>query len=430
MAVLPHVFALLAGGTQPAAYFDDNFNAVRNVTPSAQTTTYTTVVGDHLKPIHVTGNTQINLGDASTMVAGALGYETVIINVGTGVVTVALGNATNALNGIANGTLVLPPRSSVCLGVNGTSDGYEVLWASKPYRQAANVASASTLNLDAAADGDYVHVTGVATITAITLQKGEEKTVVFDGALTLTNGASLILPTGANIGTAAGDTAIFRGEASGVVRCTMYQTVTTTAFTTGDVKLTLKTVADTGWVLMNDGTIGDASSGGTTRANADTSPLFTLLWNNTADADCAVSGGRGASAAADFAAHKTIALPKALGRALACYGSGSGLTARALAHILGEETHTLTAGETGTPVHNHTATTSSSFVVSSSGAASSTGLAGNSNTDAFQPNLGGIASAGSQTVTSSTTVNNATGASGSPHNNMQPTVFLNVMVKL
>ena len=391
MSVLPHVFALLSGGTQPASYFDDNFNALRNVTASSQTTTYTTVVGDHLKPIHVTGNTQINLGDASSMVSGALGYQPVIINVGTGVVTIALATATNKLNGITNGTLVLPPRSSVCLGVNTTSDGYEVLEASKPYRQGANVASSSTLNLDAAADGDYLHVTGTATITAITLQNGEEKSVVFDGSLTLTNSASLVLPGGSNIGTAAGDCAIFRGEASGVVRCTMYQTAVASAFTTGDVKLTLKTAADTGWVLMNDTTIGDASSGATGRANADTSALFTLLWNNTVDADCAVSTGRGGSAAADFAAHKTIALPKTLGRALAVYGAGSGLTSRALAHIVGEETHLLTNAELPT---------------------GSMGTWNGANNDVAAGTAG--SKVGGNTA----------------HNNMQPTVFLNVMIKL
>ena len=42
-----------------------------------------------------------------------------------------------------------------------------------------------------------------------------------------------------------------------------------TAFTTGDVKQTFKTIADPGWVMMNDGSIGDGSSGATTRANPD-----------------------------------------------------------------------------------------------------------------------------------------------------------------
>lgn len=87
--------------------------------------------------------------------------------------------------------------------------------------QGSDVASASTINLNTLI-GDYCHITGTTTITAITLTKGREITVVFDGALTLTNGASLILPPGENITTVANDTAVFRGEASGVVRCVSY----------------------------------------------------------------------------------------------------------------------------------------------------------------------------------------------------------------
>ena len=94
-------------------------------------------------------------------------------------------------------------------------------------------------------------------------------------------------------------------------------------FTTGDAKLTLKTVADTGFVLMNDLSIGDATSGATGRANADTSALYTLIWTNIVDQWAPVVGGRGGSAAADFAAHKALVLPKTLGRALAGYGVGT-----------------------------------------------------------------------------------------------------------
>lgn len=85
----------------------------------------------------------------------------------------------------------------------------------------ADVASAGTINLDTAT-GDVVDVTGTTTITAITLSNGIERTVRFTGALTLTNGASLVLPSGANITTAAGDFAIFRGYASSAVRCVGY----------------------------------------------------------------------------------------------------------------------------------------------------------------------------------------------------------------
>lgn len=82
----------------------------------------------------------------------------------------------------------------------------------------ADIASSATLNLDAAT-GDIVDVTGTTTVTAVTLADGKEQKVRFTGALTLTYGASLVLPSGANITTAAGDYAIFRGYAAGVVRC-------------------------------------------------------------------------------------------------------------------------------------------------------------------------------------------------------------------
>lgn len=85
----------------------------------------------------------------------------------------------------------------------------------------ADVASAGTIDLDAAT-GNLVDVTGTSTITAITLANGRERTVRFTGALTLTHGASLVLPSGANITTAAGDFAVFRGYAAGVVRCVNY----------------------------------------------------------------------------------------------------------------------------------------------------------------------------------------------------------------
>lgn len=64
----------------------------------------------------------------------------------------------------------------------------------------------------------------------------------------------------------------------------------------------------TGWVRMNGRTIGSASSGASERASSDTEDLYLFLWNGFADAICAVTGGRGISAAVDFAANKPIAM--------------------------------------------------------------------------------------------------------------------------
>jgi microcystin-dependent protein len=191
-------------------------------------------------------------------------------------------------------------------------------------------------------------------------------------------------------------------------------------WTTGDVKVTLKMVADSGWVMFDDGTIGNASSGATTRANADTQALFILLWTNTVDADCAVSGGRGGTAAADFAANKTIALPKVLGRALAVAGTGSGLTSRALAHVLGSENAIVVSHTHGVtdPGHSH-------VEHSTDGIGASPGVQSVSD----DSGAGGVTT-GVITATATTGLSvNSTGSSGTGAN-MPPTSYLNIMVKL
>lgn len=173
-------------------------------------------------------------------------------------------------------------------------------------------------------------------------------------------------------------------------------------FTTGDVKLTYKTVADVGWVMITDGTIGSATSG-STYANANAAALYAVLWNNISNTFAPVSTGRGANAAADFAANKTLAVPKLLGRALGIAGAGATLTSRPLGQTLGEETHTMTLAEL--VAHTHTV--------------------------ASQPNAAGGGGGGivsgvplTQTVTSSSA------GSTTPFNVMQPTSFLNMMIKL
>ena len=88
-------------------------------------------------------------------------------------------------------------------------------------RKGADIASAATVNLDNAT-GEYVNITGTTAITAITLAEGRPCTVRFTGVLTLTHGASLVLPTNASIVTEVGDIAMFRGDAGGVVRCVNY----------------------------------------------------------------------------------------------------------------------------------------------------------------------------------------------------------------
>lgn len=88
----------------------------------------------------------------------------------------------------------------------------------------------------------------------------------------------------------------------------------TTVLATGDLKVKYGTGALTGFVRANGRTIGSATSGAAERANSDTQSLFEYLWG--ADANLAVSTGRGVSANADWVANKTIALPDWRGQAL------------------------------------------------------------------------------------------------------------------
>lgn len=92
--------------------------------------------------------------------------------------------------------------------------------------KAANVAShASGTTTIWVTDGNFLHITGTNAITSFgtAQQAGDERTIVFDDALTLThNATSLILPGGANITTAAGDRAIVRAETTANARVIVY----------------------------------------------------------------------------------------------------------------------------------------------------------------------------------------------------------------
>lgn len=238
-------------------------------------------------------------------------------------------------------------------------------------------------------------------------------------------GADLHEPKGADTAL-AGRVYVSNGSGSGVWTDAA-TVITNTAFTTGDLKPTHKTAADSGWILWIDGNIGDGSSGANARANADTAALFALYWNNYTNALCAVSGGRGGSAAADYAAHKTINLPTGAGRALSVAGTGSGLTARVIGTTAGEETHLLTGGEI--PAHFHPNTLNdpghfhSTLIPQTLASFAGGGFAANGGAYALSQN-----SDVKGTGMSINNLNNTGG--GGVHNNIQPTSYVNVMIKL
>ena len=190
---------------------------------------------------------------------------------------------------------------------------------------------------------------------------------------------------------------------------------------TGDVKASVRTTPETGWIFAT-GTIGDSSSGATTRANADCEALFHVLYQ-LGNAEAPVSGGRGASASADWAAHKTIAVPDLRSRGIIgrddmggsaanrVTSSGSGIDGATLGATGGVQNVTLTSAQSGMPAHTH------------------------SYADYYPVTAATRGTGGAVTATSLGEVARNTGAAtavnaSAAHTNMPPSVVLNLFIKL
>lgn len=216
----------------------------------------------------------------------------------------------------------------------------------------------------------------------------------------------------------------------------------TTVLQTGWLQPIYGTGIVSGFVRANGRTIGSATSGATERANADTSALFLFLYG--VDTNLAVSGGRGASAAADYAANKTIALPDLRGRVIAGLDDmgnsaagrltatyfGSAATTLGVAN--GAESQTLTQAQLPNVSPTFTGTTNATISNSTTpnapvGAIITTAAGGGSAFSAFQvgtANNNGIASAGTAVGTISAL------GSGNAHPNVQPTMLATFYIKL
>jgi hypothetical protein len=129
------------------------------------------------------------------------------------------------------------------------------------FNKGADVASATVLPL--ISDGNYFDVTGTVTVTSFADLGGAGTVIIlqFDAACILTHHATnLILPTGGNITTAAGDNAIFVNYASGDYRCLSYQRADGTPLVGGgDVTKVGTPVNNQVGVWTGDGTLeGDS----------------------------------------------------------------------------------------------------------------------------------------------------------------------------
>jgi len=218
--------------------------------------------------------------------------------------------------------------------------------------------------------------------------------------------------------------------------------------TTGDVKAMHGTGAQSGWVRANGKTLGNAASGASERANADTSALFQYLW--TQDGTLTVSGGRGATAAGDFAANKTIALPNYINRSLAGLlmgGTDPNILASSLVDnsetndtlgaTVGASTHAIAKAELPSynltvtdPGHTHTLTDPGhNHNISMTGGSGGGGnpFAGNGSSPTKQTQ---DATTGITMASQTTGISVASGGSGTAMPVMQPSVLVTFYIKL
>ena len=195
-----------------------------------------------------------------------------------------------------------------------SSIAQSVAMTAKDFTEAkgADIASATTTTIWAT-DGNFMHITGTTTITSFgtAQQAGDERTIIFDGALTLThNATTLKLPGGANITTAANDRAIVRADTTANAIVISYTKAdgtsiggVTAAASQAEMEAgTSNTVAATpGRIQFHPGVVkgwAKFNSAGTVAASYNVSSItdnatgdFTVNWGTDfSSADYAVSG--------------------------------------------------------------------------------------------------------------------------------------------
>lgn len=128
-------------------------------------------------------------------------------------------NKTNTVSGNESSTILY---ASVKGFVDWVKAGFTLIGALN-FAPSVSLASSSSPALGAA-NSNNVTITGTTTITSFdSVAEGVIRRVKFSGILTLTyNATTLILPTSANITTAAGDNAVFRSLGSGNWECVSY----------------------------------------------------------------------------------------------------------------------------------------------------------------------------------------------------------------
>lgn len=211
-------------------------------------------------------------------------------------------------------------------------------------------------------------------------------------------------------------------------------------FTTGDVKWSYDTSASTGWIVANayGGTIGNAASTATLRANEDTKTLWKLIYDNVTNTYAPVSGGRTGNSENDFNAGKRLSI-YLTGRSPIGAGTGAaGVTTRLPGVLTGTETHTLTTVEMPShyhsaaiydPTHSHPSYTS--LVATSGNYWTFVDQEGSADVTLYYRSAEvGVFHTGVRVNSSNGLDTTYSAGSGGAHNNMHPVIALYAHIKL
>lgn len=159
---------------------------------------------------------------ASTNVARVHVADTNAVTIPSGTTAIAAGLWVDEPNLTATGTITVAASLYVAAAPTEATSNY-ALWVDAgisrfdgriDLAKGGDIASASPLVIDS--DGSYFDVTGTTGFSSMTVAAGALFMLQFDGALTMTDGASLDL-AGSDITTAAGDRAIFFATAADTV---------------------------------------------------------------------------------------------------------------------------------------------------------------------------------------------------------------------
>lgn len=175
-------------------------------------------------PITLTGDV---VGSGIPGIATTLAASGVVAGTYTKVTVDGKGRVTVGAN-LSNAEIV------AALGFTPVNKAGDTLAGALNFAPIVTLASAATVNIGAAASNN-LSISGAVTINAFdTAPNGTTRRLRFSGSLTLTHNVStLILPTGANITTAANDVAQFTSLGSGAWSCDYYQRANGQALVSG-----------------------------------------------------------------------------------------------------------------------------------------------------------------------------------------------------